>query len=317
MQDIQFSKRGGNLGKGAYGEVEMATHKRLGIKLAIKKIDKRSLVNKKIRATLLREVDIHKRLKHENIIRLYASCEDADYIYLVLEYAEKGNLFFFIRNNKKRLSEEEAFHYFVQTCSGIYFLHKNGLLHRDIKPENLLLSFTSPDQQAFTLKICDFGWCVQTKEDLPRNTFCGTLEYMAPEMLSNAPYNHTLDVWSLGILLYELVHGNAPFTGKAPHDIQAKIMKRLIKFNSSCSPEYRNLVESILQIDSWARIPLIRVFDHPWVLRYQPLYEMPPEREPSPLMLAPLEAPDSPRAEEDTPKNQKTLRNPESGGDVM
>ena len=88
-------------------------HKRLGIKLAIKKIDKRSLANKKIKATLMREVEIHKKLKHENIIRLYTSCEDAEYIYLVLEYAEKGNLFYFIRNSKKRLTEEEAFHYFI------------------------------------------------------------------------------------------------------------------------------------------------------------------------------------------------------------
>lgn len=106
-------KKGGNLGKGAYGQVEMALHKRLGIKLAVKKIDKRSLSNKKIKATLLREVDIHKRLKHENIIRLYASCEDSEFIYLILEYAEKGNLFFFIRDSKRRLTEEEAFHYFI------------------------------------------------------------------------------------------------------------------------------------------------------------------------------------------------------------
>ena len=91
----------------------MVVHKRTGTKLAIKKIDKRSLANKKIKQTLMREVDIHKRLKHENIIRLYTSCEDSDFIYLVLEYAEKGNLFYFIRNSKRRLSEEEAFHYFI------------------------------------------------------------------------------------------------------------------------------------------------------------------------------------------------------------
>ena len=113
LSDLQFQKKGGNLGKGAYGEVEMAVHKRTGTKLAIKKIDKRSLANKKIKQTLMREVDIHKRLKHENIIRLYTSCEDSDFIYLVLEYAEKGNLFYFIRNSKRRLSEEEAFHYFI------------------------------------------------------------------------------------------------------------------------------------------------------------------------------------------------------------
>lgn len=121
--------------------MELAIHRRLKVKLAIKKIDKRSLANKKIKTTLMREVDIHKRLKHKNIIKLYASCEDSEFIYLILEYAEKGNLFFFIRNNKQRLSESQAYHYFIQTCSGIHFLHQNGFIHRDIKPENLLLSY--------------------------------------------------------------------------------------------------------------------------------------------------------------------------------
>jgi serine/threonine protein kinase len=111
LSDLEFVK--GSLGKGAYGEVEMAVHKKIGIKLAIKKVDKRSLVNKKIKATLMREIEIHKRLKHENIIRLYTSVEDKDFIYLVLEYAEMGNLFFYVRNSKRRLTEEEAFHLFI------------------------------------------------------------------------------------------------------------------------------------------------------------------------------------------------------------
>lgn len=111
LSDLEFVK--GSLGKGAYGEVEMAVHKKIGIKLAIKKVDKRSLTNKKIKATLMREIEIHKRLKHENIIRLYTSVEDKDFIYLVLEYAEMGNLFFYVRNSKRRLTEEEAFHLFI------------------------------------------------------------------------------------------------------------------------------------------------------------------------------------------------------------
>lgn len=95
----------GGLGKGAYGQVEMAVHVKTGTKLAVKKIDKRSIANKKIKATLMREVDIHKNLNHENIIRLYSSFEDSEYLYLVLEYAEGGNLFFYIRNSKKKLDE--------------------------------------------------------------------------------------------------------------------------------------------------------------------------------------------------------------------
>jgi len=124
----------------------------------------------------MREVEIHKKLKHDNIIRLYASVEDEKFIYLILEYASKGNLFFLIRN-RKTLTEDEAFFFFIQTCAGIYFLHKNGLIHRDIKPENLLI------EEDNILKICDFGWCVELSERQQRNTFCGTLEYMAPEMI--------------------------------------------------------------------------------------------------------------------------------------
>jgi serine/threonine protein kinase len=133
-------------------------------------------------------------------VRLYTSIEDDKYIYLILEYASKGNLFYLIRN-KKTLTEDEAFYFFIQTCAGIYFLHKNGFIHRDIKPENLLLGEDN------ILKICDFGWCVHADDRTERSTFCGTLEYMAPEMIQNLPHNHTLDVWCLGILLYELVHG--------------------------------------------------------------------------------------------------------------
>lgn len=102
----------------------------------------------------MREVDIHKRIKHENIVRLHAAIEDTQNLYLVLEYAAKGNLFYLIRNKRNGLTEDEAFYFFIQTCSGLYFLHKQGLIHRDIKPENLLVDDNN------ILKICDFGWCV-------------------------------------------------------------------------------------------------------------------------------------------------------------
>lgn len=113
MSDIEFIKTGNFiLGKGSYGEVELAKHKRSGKKLAVKKIDKMSLANKKIKATLMREVEIHKKLKHDNIIRLYTSVEDDKFIYLILEYASKGNLFYLIRK-KKTLSEDDAFYFFI------------------------------------------------------------------------------------------------------------------------------------------------------------------------------------------------------------
>jgi len=84
-------------------------------------------------------------------------------------------------------------------------LHKNSIIHRDLKPENLLL-----DKKG-NIKLCDFGW--SSREQDVRNTFCGTLDYMAPEMLEKGKYDYHVDIWSLGVLLFELVHGVAPFKG--------------------------------------------------------------------------------------------------------
>lgn len=125
-----------------------------------------------------------------------------------MEHIEKGSLFELLRK-RKQFSEDEAFYYFVQVVSGLYFMHQHGFIHRDLKPENLLIGENNE------LKICDFGWCVEfdADENRPRTTFCGTLEYMAPEMISSKPHTHLVDVWSLGILLFELCHGKAPFRG--------------------------------------------------------------------------------------------------------
>ena len=113
LKDIEFIKKGNRvLGKGSYGEVELGILKSTGKKVAIKKIDKSSVANKKIKATLMREVQIHKKLKHENIIRLLTDLEDDKFIYLILEYASKGNLFFLIRS-KKTFTEDEAFYFFI------------------------------------------------------------------------------------------------------------------------------------------------------------------------------------------------------------
>ena len=110
---------------------------------------------------------------------MYNSLEDEKYIYLVMEYAEKGALFKMIRTHGG-FDERTAFYYFIQCASGIYFLHKNGFMHRDLKPENLLVSINN------TLKICDFGGSVEHdsgSEFEQRKTFLGTFEYMAPEMI--------------------------------------------------------------------------------------------------------------------------------------
>ena len=110
-----------------------------------------------------------------------------------MEYANNQNLFNVIKKNNG-MSEKEAFKYFIQAVSAVNFLHEQKLIHRDLKPENILIDKND------VVKLCDFGWCVELKYG-NRSTFCGTYEYMAPEIVTESPYNNSIDIWSLGILL--------------------------------------------------------------------------------------------------------------------
>ena len=120
-----------------------------------------------------------------------------------MEYVDNGTLFNKIQKTNG-MPEEKALKYFVQVSAAIFFLHENQLIHRDIKPENCLID------KSDNVKLCDFGWTVEISKG-ERITFCGTYEYMAPEIIKEIPYNHMIDVWSLGVLLYELIHSFSPF----------------------------------------------------------------------------------------------------------
>jgi serine/threonine protein kinase len=112
------------------------------------------------------------------------------------------------------LPEKESFKYFIQVTAAVQFLHSIGLAHRDIKPENILLD------EDRNVKLCDFGWCVDVSKG-ERMTFCGTYEYMAPEIVDEKYYDYSIDVWSLGVLLYEMIHGFSPFR---PNKKNSKIL---------------------------------------------------------------------------------------------
>ena len=141
-----------------------------------------------------------------------------------MDYAINHTVFSLIKK-KNGMTEDEAFKYFIDTASAVNFLHENNLVHRDLKPENLLID----DNGA--VKLCDFGWCVELNSG-NRNTFCGTYEYMAPEIINEDPYDNGIDVWSLGVLLYELIHGYSPFRAKInkSNNDYLEIFKNIVKF---------------------------------------------------------------------------------------
>lgn len=255
----EVTEENNSLGKGSYGEVKLFRHKETGSKYAVKIIQKEFIQKHSSVSVLLREIQIHKNLKHENIVQMINCFEDEERVYIVLEHASKGNLFRIIRR-AKGLSEENSWKYFTQTCLGIKYLHDNGIIHRDLKPENILIDEDN------NVKICDFGWCVQSNEI--RNTFCGTLEYMAPEMLQNKGHTYHVDLWALGILLYELVAGNAPFVGKSDGEKRRQILENKIFFDSKFSEEAKILIRSLLKSEPTDRMNINQVLASDWIQKY-------------------------------------------------
>ena len=263
LSPLLFKNKRIILGDGSFSKVHLYFHKTSKIKYAVKKmnlskIDK--LLNHK--NIVDNEVYIHGRIKHPNIISLYNFCKYKNNCYLILEYASKGTLFEMIRR-KKGLTESIAFYYFIQTLNAIYFLHLHSIAHRDLKPENLLID------EKNILKLCDFGWAVKLNND-KRTTFCGTVEYMAPEMIKKQKYDETIDIWSLGILLYELVHSYSPFCSKDSDiaSIGDNIIQKHLCFKKGLSYEYKDLIKKILNKDSSKRIKIEEIYQHPFMTKY-------------------------------------------------
>ena len=123
----------------------------------------------------------------------------------------------------KPLNEEVAASIAKDICNGLFAIHKKNFIHRDLKPENILIN------NQCQIKICDFGWCVELNVGA-RSTFCGTYEYMAPEIIREKPYDHSIDVWSLGILLYELLHGYSPFKAKENYNDCYEVFDKIINW---------------------------------------------------------------------------------------
>lgn len=222
--ELNTSDKKKRLGSGAFGDVYLATHKKDDRLYAIKVMEKAKIIESGATLDIIhREISIHRKITHENIVKVYSHYENEEFFYLIMEYINCGSLFSIIKKNKG-IDEKKAFKFFIQACSAVNFLHENSLIHRDLKPENLLIN--DKDQ----IKLCDFGWCVDISTG-SRVTFCGTYEYMAPEIVKEMPYNYEIDVWSLGILLYELTHGYSPFRAeKDDNEDYNEIFKNIIKY---------------------------------------------------------------------------------------
>ncbi|OMJ66081.1 hypothetical protein SteCoe_37206 [Stentor coeruleus] len=243
-----------SLGSGSYAEVKLVKHKRTKVLSAMKIVNKKLAEQELSIEIINREIAIHSKLNHPHIIKLFNSFTDETNIYLVLEYAESGSLFEKIEDNGK-LTEDEARKFFVQTVNGIIYLHENEIVHRDVKPENILLD------KSGNVKICDFGWCARGTED--RSTFCGTLDYMAPEIIKGQKHSYEVDIWALGVLLYEILHGYSPFQGREA-DKCHNIVNCKFSFDDDISENAKDLIQKMVKVQAASRIKLKDVLNHPF-----------------------------------------------------
>lgn len=221
------------LGSGAFADVFLGINKINNKKYAIKVLDKEKMTSNNIKPSFIKkEMDIHSQISHPYIISLRCLKETSCNFQIVMDLAKNGTLYSKLKKMNNGFSEETAFKYFTQTCSAIYFLHKNGLCHRDIKPENLLLDENN------NIKLCDFSWCNKIDRKKPFNDFCGTYEYMAPEIIRKDFYDEKVDVWALGVLLFELLHGKSPY---APQNLN-------LSDKSSAQLLYNNILQNNFKI---------------------------------------------------------------------
>jgi aurora kinase len=184
---------------------------------------KNQLQQSQVEHQLRREIEIQSHLRHPNILRLYGYFYDQTRVYLILEYAAKGELYKELQRCRV-FSEKRAATYIASLARALMYCHEKHVIHRDIKPENLLIGSKGE------LKIADFGWSVHTSSR--RRTLCGTLDYLPPEMVEGKEHDSGVDVWSLGILCFEFLFGTPPFEAKKHSDTYKRIVRVDLRFPS-------------------------------------------------------------------------------------
>jgi aurora kinase len=199
------------LGKGRFGRVYLAKECTSAFICALKVLHKDTIKQAGVERQVRREIEIQGNLRHNGILRLYGHFHDVRRIFLVLECAPGGDLLKHLRR-EKRFPERKAAQYVADIAASLNYMHKKHVIHRDLKPENILIGANS------VIKISDFGSSVHSI-NTRRHTLCGTLDYLAPEMIEsrhdeqNIGYGQEVDLWALGVLIYEFLTGKAPFEG--------------------------------------------------------------------------------------------------------
>ncbi|KAI6176413.1 Protein kinase domain-containing protein [Aphelenchoides bicaudatus] len=246
------------IGKGNNAVVKLAKHRITKTEVAIKIIDKRRLDPESLKK-VYREIQVLKKTKHPHIIKLYQVMESTNMLYLVTEYAKRGEIFDFIAKHKK-MTEDMAREKFWQIISAVDYLHKHNLCHRDLKAENILLDAN------YDIKLVDFGFSNFWQTDNLLNTYCGSAPYASPEIFEGRPYTGPeVDIWSLGVCLYVLVCGVLPFEGGNLQQLRDRVLSGRIRIPFFLSTECEALIRKMLTLDPAKRPTIEQIKNMKWM----------------------------------------------------
>ena len=254
------------IGKGAFGEVWKVSQKMTGKIYVIKVMDKSAIKEQRLIDQINREIEIMYKLNHPHVIRLINHFEDDEKFYLIMPYASKGQLYSLLRR-QVRFDQRTAAQYMREVIEAVRYIHSFSpkIIHRDIKPENLLLD------DNYRVLLSDFGWSNFLDDNEYRKTFCGTPEYLSPEMAKKEGHNEMVDIWALGVLMFEFLAGYAPFSGSNPKELYANIKKLKINWPVDFPPLAKNLITKILKLNPSERLSLEEILDHAWFTQNPPL----------------------------------------------
>ncbi|CAD8064466.1 unnamed protein product [Paramecium sonneborni] len=245
LSDFQFEKV---LGRGSFGKVMLVTHKSTNKLYAMKILRKEMIEKRNQRLHMQNERTILENVKNPFIVQLHYAFQTKTKLYLIMDFLIGGELFFHLRR-AFRFQEERAKFYTAELVLALEYLHKSDIIYRDLKPENILLDIEGH------LKITDFGLSkINVKGDEKTNTFCGTPEYLAPEILLGGGHNKSVDWWSLGALLYEMLAGAPPFYSKDKTQMFKNRLEKPIEMKEWFSNAARSVLNGLLQNDPTKRL---------------------------------------------------------------